>query len=114
MDRVWPIDWRECLANADDVAFAKTEGRKIKVGDALWRTSDGFGPISTDHNHWTGWHLTGEESDIFLAASAPELRSALLGLLEVAELAMPDTFFQTDSRVKAARAALALSEGVGE
>lgn len=108
MARQWMIDWRECLANAADVASL---GDHIEVGDALWRTADGFGPIAIDHNHWTGYHLTGEESDIFLASAAPELRDAVKGLMEIAEQAMPDTFFQTDSRVNAARAALALCDG---
>lgn len=49
-----------------------------------------------------------------LLAAGPELRDALKGLMEIAEQAMPDTFFQTDSRVNAARNALALCEGDSE
>jgi len=37
------------------------------------------------------------------------LRKALSGLLEIAEAAMPDSYFDSDSRVRAARAALASS-----
>jgi hypothetical protein len=32
--------------------------------------------------------------------------AAVRGLMEIAELALPDSFFQSDSRVKAARAVL--------
>lgn len=32
-----------------------------------------------------------------------EVRRALRGLLKIAEMAMPDTFFATDSRVRAAK-----------
>ncbi len=34
------------------------------------------------------------------------LAEALEGMIEIAELAMPDTFFQTDTRVNATRQAL--------
>ena len=39
-------------------------------------------------------------------AECERLRAALEGLMAIAEIAMPDTYFQTDSRVNAARAAL--------
>ena len=34
------------------------------------------------------------------------LQQAIRGLMEIAEIAMPDSYFQTDSRVVAARKAL--------
>ena len=40
-------------------------------------------------------------------AIAVELMVALEGMIEIAKTAMPDTYFKTDSRVKAARSALA-------
>ena len=42
-----------------------------------------------------------------LLLAAPDLLKALKGLMEIAKVAMPDTYFQTDSRVKAARTAIA-------
>lgn len=38
---------------------------------------------------------------------AEELVAAVEGLLDVAELAMPDSYFDSDSRVRKAKAALA-------
>ena len=35
-----------------------------------------------------------------------EVEKVIAGLLEIAEMAMPDTYFATDSRVKAAKALL--------
>ncbi len=69
---------------------------------------------------WDGTIHTGEGSKItkeegganaHLIAAAPELLAAMQGLMEIAETAMPDTFFASDSRVNAARAAIAKAEG---
>jgi hypothetical protein len=38
-----------------------------------------------------------------MAVRLAKADSVILGLLEIARLAMPDTFWQTDSRVNAAR-----------
>ena len=55
-----------------------------------------------------------EATEQILQANHPDawaevvaLRNAVEGLMEIAETAMPDTYFQTDSRVNAARNALA-------
>lgn len=40
------------------------------------------------------------------AREIKRLREAVAGLMKIAEMAMPDTYFATDSRVNAARAAL--------
>ncbi|MES0385831.1 MAG: hypothetical protein ABUJ98_14750 [Hyphomicrobium sp.] len=39
------------------------------------------------------------------------LREALTGLMEIAEISMPDTFFHSDSRVSLARRALGIKLG---
>lgn len=52
------------------------------------------------------------DSEWSLIATAPELLEALHGLMSIAEDAMPDTYFQTDSRVNAARAAIAKARGL--
>lgn len=39
-------------------------------------------------------------------AAVKRLREAIQGLIEIARIAMPDTYFQSDSRLVAARAAL--------
>ena len=47
-----------------------------------------------------------------LSESNQRLMIALEGMMEVAESAMPDTFFQTDRRVKAGREALLKNKGL--
>jgi len=42
-----------------------------------------------------------------LIAAAPDLYEACKGLIEIAEMAMPTSFFQSDSRVELAQQALA-------
>ncbi|MEI6644083.1 MAG: hypothetical protein WCL10_18840 [Novosphingobium sp.] len=66
---VWTVDWSVCTADDSDVAYAKKEGRKIEVGDALWRVAQGVGPLYPDHNHWTGAHLGGNEADAELVVA---------------------------------------------
>lgn len=41
----------------------------------------------------------------------PDAKSVIRGLMEIAELAMPSTYFQTDSRVVAARQWLEKNNG---
>lgn len=77
----WIIRWYVCTADPADVAHAKTEGRKLKVGDELWRVPTSIGPITTDKNHWAGDHLDCSDDDANLAALAPELRDALTALV---------------------------------
>lgn len=74
----WEIQWFRCTADSDDVKFAKSEGRTIKVGDELWRVPHAIGPIGTDHSHWVGEHLTGEPEDWQLVSAAPVMQDALV------------------------------------
>lgn len=59
------VEWFICRADAGDVKFWTTEAKKservpdMKVGDELWRVALSIGPVSVDHNHWAGDHLTG-------------------------------------------------------
>lgn len=46
-----------------------------------------------------------------MMAAAPDMLEALRGLLEIAKLAMPDTYLKTDSRVLAAQAAIEKANG---
>lgn len=52
MADAWNIQWYECRADSKDVEFAKSEGRKLKVGAVLWRAPLSIGPVAPDHNHW--------------------------------------------------------------
>ena len=67
-------------------------------------TNDSSYVAALNHSHpspdWA-WEVLGTW-DALVEATA-----ALPGLLEIAEMAMPDSYFQSDSRVAAARAALA-------
>lgn len=57
----WKIEWYVC-----------------KEGDReLWRVPRSIGPISIDHNHWAGWHLTADEQQAKLISAAPEMLGAL-------------------------------------
>lgn len=47
-----------------------------------------------------------------LSESNQRMMIALEGMMEVAESAMPDTFFQTDRRVKAGRDAIVRNKGL--
>ena len=53
----------------------------------------------------------GQELERRLDENKYELYEACKGLMEIAEMAMPDTYFKTDSRVNKARKALARVEG---
>jgi hypothetical protein len=71
MAEPWKIKWFVCRADSDDVAYAKTEGRKLKIGDELWRVPLSIGPIEINHSHWAGEHLTCEPEEARMAANAP-------------------------------------------
>ena len=71
-DTDWKIEWATVYANAKDVAHAKKAGRKLSVGDVVWRRAAAVGPITVD---WTGWVLDCDEADVLLAASAPRLKA---------------------------------------
>lgn len=86
----WEINWFICRADQADVDHAKSNGEKMKIGDELWRTCRSFGPISVEHDHWSGNYLSGTEEEITLAASAPELLQALKDFAEIAAQAKPN------------------------
>jgi hypothetical protein len=58
----WVIDWYGC-----------TSGN----GKTHWRVPRSIGPISPDHDHWSGPYLDVEEPDAYLIAAAPDLLEAL-------------------------------------
>ena len=71
-------------------------------------------PQTLIEKHWVDDHdaidKQREEAADLIETQAREierLREAVAGLMKIAEMAMPDTYFATDSRVNAARAALA-------
>ena len=74
-DTDWKIEWATVYANAKDVAYAKKEGTNLSIGDVLWRRARTVGPLTIEHNHWTGWVLDCDEADVLLAASAPRLKA---------------------------------------
>lgn len=71
MAEAWPIEWFRCRADIDNVRFAKTEGRNIQVGSELWRVPLSLGPISIDHNHWSGSHLTLTSEQAMIISNLP-------------------------------------------
>ena len=70
----WPIQWYVCIAEADDVKSNNT----LVLGDTMWRSAQAIGPLSPNHDHWAGWHLTMNEADARLASFAPQIAEALL------------------------------------
>ena len=74
-DTDWKIAWATVYADAKDVARAKKKGTKLSVGDVVWRRARAVGPLTIEHNHWTGWVLECDEADVLLAASAPRLKA---------------------------------------
>ena len=75
-----------------------------------------------DRLRWSHWYYEDAGENTSYTSEAPleaadlietqareieRLREAVAGLMKIAEMAMPDTYFATDSRVNAARAALA-------
>ncbi len=59
MSEQWEIDWYICCADASDVARSP----ELALGDELWRVPLSIGPISADHNHWAGEHLSLEPGE---------------------------------------------------
>lgn len=79
----WEISWYTCRANAKDVAWAKSQGRTIKIGEALWKVPKSIGPLGIDHNHWAGDILDCSEEVALIAAEAPEMLKLLRKVSEV-------------------------------
>lgn len=64
----FPITWSIVHADIDDVKA----GTAKKVGQVMSRTPKAIGPISPDHNHWDGWHLSLTEDQAVKIALALE------------------------------------------
>ncbi|MDB4378652.1 hypothetical protein N9Z41_02660 [bacterium] len=76
----WEIEWYICQADEGDVQHAKTrklkrgESRKdVQVGDELWRVATRIGPISPEHNHWSGTSLACNVADAMFVKTAHSL-----------------------------------------
>ena len=69
----WEIDWRIIRADKKDVAFAKTQGEKIGVGDEMGRFAQSIGPLRIDHNHWGGWFIDGSRKQIEMASRCEQM-----------------------------------------
>lgn len=71
--------------------------------------ADGFAVCHCQTFH--GKHQCGQmEANAKLIAAAPDLLKACNGLLQMLEINMPTTYFLSDSRVNAARDAIAKAE----
>lgn len=90
MDGPWTIESYECRADPNDVKFAKSEGRKLEVGDVLWSVPISTGPVVADHNHWAGTHLALNEEDTRRIARLPDLEAAFLEAVGHIEAALDD------------------------
>lgn len=99
----WPIEWYVCTADSSDVAYSKTQGKIINVGDELWRVPYCIGPIGVDNNHWAGDHIDADDEVIHLAASAPVL-------LHAVKQALADPGNLTDQTRRLLEEALAIAE----
>ena len=90
----WEIDWVEC-----------------KTGDEVhWKVPTTIGPISPDHNHWSGPYLDVEEADAYLIAAAPDLLEALQHLLNT----MFDGPDESDAAHAVSKAREAIAKAKGE
>ena len=70
----WEISWYNCRMDKEDVENAKSKGNtNAKIGDIMWRSAKSIGPVSIGHSHWGGSYLDGDEADIILMSSAPDL-----------------------------------------
>ena len=110
----WPIHWYACPASLEDVAFAKSEGRKIAVGDVLWRVPLSVGPISIGHNHWAGYHLDINEHTASLVSETPAMADILrdaVNRFDRKRYADDSLFEDMYEPISAARAILARIEG---
>lgn len=104
----WSIDWYVCTADANDVAYANEKGKRLSIGDELWRMARSIGPVSVDNNHWAGWHLDVSEEDARLISAAPDM----LELLEESESILTMTGFRLyEDMIMRMRAAIAKAKG---
>jgi len=77
--------------------FTKKPWKASKSPTGDWVISAGDTLICREARHFNA----------HLIEAAPALYRAVEGLMKIAKLAMPTTYFQTDSRVRRARKALA-------
>lgn len=88
-DRPWDISWYRCRMNANDVAYAKKEGNpNAKIGDIMWRSAKSIGPVSPEHDHWSGTSLGCIEEDAQFIAESRTLGPAMAKALIEAEGAL--------------------------
>lgn len=80
----WKIQRRHIRADQKDVEYEQQRSlrkgetrRDLKVGDSLGTTVQNVGPISPDHCHWAGYHLSIDDADAELTSAAPDLVDAL-------------------------------------
>lgn len=73
------IDWRIIRANKKDVEYAKQEGEKIKINDELFRDAVSIGPLAIDHNHCSGYHISGTRKQIEMASRCEQMFELLKG-----------------------------------
>jgi hypothetical protein len=76
----WELETTDLYYDKDDVAHAKKKGITAKVGDVMSTHITGISVFGIDHNHWLGWHISGEDADFQLAVIAPELADEVLRL----------------------------------
>jgi hypothetical protein len=88
----WEIEWYICQADVKDVQHAKTRKlkrgetrRDLKVGDELWRVPTRIGPISSEHNHWSGTSLACNVADAMFVKEAHSLLPLMADRIEELE-----------------------------
>jgi hypothetical protein len=88
----WEIEWYICQADEGDVQHAKTRKlkrgetrRDLKVGDELWRVPTRIGPISSEHNHWSGTSLACNVADAMFVKEAHSLLPLMADRIEELE-----------------------------
>ena len=103
----WTIEWYICTADQSDVEYDKKQKkpRGLKVGDELWRKPVSIGPISADHDHWSGWSLSINEEEAYLVSAAPEMLEALKMIV------VDDTWGLEHDVYMKCKAAIAKAEG---
>lgn len=88
----WQVSWYVCHANMEDVKYQKTrplsrgeKRRNLKVGDELWKQATSIGPLFTDHDHWSGYHLSCSNEDALFIAASRDLVAQMTDRIEELE-----------------------------